>query len=265
MLKGYIKAVALRKEIAMAVTAGYDTRVMFLASLDEDCKYFVWQHKNMDSKHYDITISQRLTQMYGKTFEVIPDEKTFEDISDSVDFPRVIPKAGKKFEDHIYLNGNVSEVARSYYSFSKKITAEDLAFINGYGKSDYVADIYRLWLENETIYKENGYDLMVMFFWEISRGIKVAKEKTMMNAFGMDFFSPFCSRDLFVLLLSTPEKDRDYYVNKLYDAILLELSPDALKIPINPCLKLDIIRLTTKFKLYGIYRNLGLKYRFLKF
>jgi hypothetical protein len=265
MLKGYIKAVAMRKKLAMAVTGGYDSRVLFLASLDEDCTYFVLQHKNMDANHYDITVPQRLTKLHARSFEVIPDAETFEDVSDSVDFQRVIPRAGKYFENHIYLNGNVSEIARSYLSFSKKISAEDLAFIGGYHRSAFVADIYSRWIENVTIFQTNGYDMMDMYYWEEKMGIRAAKEKTMMNVIGKEEFSPFCSRDLLVLLLSTPHKDRDYYMNKLYNSILLELSPQALKIPINPCIKLDVIRIMTRLKMYNIYRNFGLKYRFLKY
>ncbi len=265
MLKGYIKAVALRKKIAMAVTGGYDSRVLFLASLDEDCKYFVSQHKNMSDNHYDIAVPQKVTKMYHKPFEVIPDKDGFEDISDSIDFPRNIPKPGKYFDGHVYLNGNISEIARNAYGFSKKVTPEDLTFISGYDRSHFVKNIYQHWLENATLFKDNGYDILDMYYWEEKMGTRVAKEKTMMHALGKEEFSPFCSRDLLVLLLSTPHKDRDYYINKLYNVILLELSSDALKIPINPCLKLDIIRLMTRLNLYPIYRNLGLKYHFLKF
>ena len=265
MLKGYIKAVALREKIAMAVTAGYDSRVLFLASLDEECRYFVCQHKNMSAKHHDITIPQRLTKMYGKAFEVIPDKELNEDIYESIDFPRTIPQSGKYFDGYIYFTGNSSEIARNVYGYHDKLTPEDLAFFGGYNGSRFVAGIYRQWLENATLFQTNGYDILDMFFWEQRVGTRIAKEKTMMNAIGKDYFSPYCSRDLFVLLLSTPRKDRDYNVNKLYYSILLELSPNALKLPINPCFKLDLIRLTTKLKLYNLYRDLGLKYRFLKF
>ena len=265
MLKGYIKAVALRKKMAMAVTAGYDSRALFLASLNEDCKYFVLQHKNMNAKHYDIAIPQRLTQMYGRPFEVIPDNDLNENISDSIDFPRTFPQAGKYFNGHIYLTGNSSEIARNVFGYHENLTPEDLAFFGGYTGSHFVAGKYRQWLENSTLFKTNGYDILDMFFWELRLGIRAAKEKTSMNALGIDYFSPYCSRDLMVLLLSTPRKDRDYNVNKLYYSILLELSPNALKLPINPCFKLDLIRLTTKLKLYNLYRDLGLKYRFLKF
>ena len=266
MLKGYIKAVAARKNIAMAVTGGYDSRVLFLASLDEDCKYFVLQHKNMTERHFDITVPKQLTQMHGKAFEVIPDALTFENISDSVDFPRNILKASKYFENHIYLNGSISEIARNFYGFNKTVSADDLAFINGYGGFDHVVYTYGRWLNaNATLFEKYGYNTLDMFYWEERMGIMVAKEKTMRNALGMEVFSPFCSRELLVLLLSTPRKDRDKHINRLYDAILLELSPLVRKIPVNPSFKSDAIRLMTKLKIYGIYRDLGLKYKFLKY
>ena len=268
MLKGYIKAVALREKIAMAVTGGYDSRVLFLASLDEDCKYFVSQHKNMKSNHYDITVPQRLTKIHGKEFEVIPDAETFEDVSDSIDFPRAVPKMGKFYEDHIYLNGNISELARNYngFEFGKKVSAEDLSFISGYYNFSFVADIYRQWLENADLFKTNGYDILHMYYWEEKNlGVYVAKEKTIMRAIGREVFSPFCSRDLLVLLLSTPQKDRDYCFNKLYKMIMLELSPNALKVPVNPCFKKNMIRLMKRIGIYDTYRYLGFKYRFLKF
>ena len=146
----------------------------------------------------------------------------------------------------------------------KKISAEDLAFITGCKQFSFVVNTYSKWLENESLFKANGYDLMDMYYWEERVGIWVAKEKTINNAVGKEMFSPFCSRDLLTLLLSTPHNDRNKCFNKLYHSILLELSPNALKIPINPCLKQDIIRLMTRLKVYNIYRNLGLKYRFLK-
>jgi len=265
MLKGYIKAVAMRKKITMAVTAGYDSRILFLASLDEECKYFVSQHKHMTAKHYDIAIPQQLTKMYGKPFEVIPDAEGLDEVSDSVDFPKSFPKPGKYFDGHVYLMGNISEIARNVYGYHEKLSGKDLSFFGGYFGFPFVAEEYGKWLENATVFRKNGYDVLDMFFWEAKLGVVSAKVKTMMNDLGKDIFSPYSSRDLMVLLLSTSRKDRDYNVNKLYYSILLELSPQALKLPINPCLKLDLIRLATRLKIYNIYRDLGLKYRFLKF
>ena len=47
MLKGYISAIAHRHKIILPVTGGFDSRLLFLASLDLECEYFVSQHNNM--------------------------------------------------------------------------------------------------------------------------------------------------------------------------------------------------------------------------
>lgn len=64
--------------------------------------------------------------------------------------------------------------------------------------------------------------------------------------------------------LAELSKYAGYYVI-LYHTMMLELSSNTLKLPINPCLKKNIIRLMKRLRVYHIYRNLGLKYRFLKF
>jgi hypothetical protein len=59
MLEGYIKAAALRNNLYMGVTGGYDSRVLFLSSLGVPCKYYVTQLSNMKNNHYDIKVSIR--------------------------------------------------------------------------------------------------------------------------------------------------------------------------------------------------------------
>jgi len=262
MLKGYIKAAAMRQKIAMGVTGGYDSRVLFLSSLDEKCKYYVVQHKNMTAKHHDIIVPRRLTKMYGRLFEVFQENDTYEEVSDSIDFPGVIPKIEMYSDEYVYLYGNISEIARNFYGYRKNISANDLAFFNGYGRFTYAKEIYGQWLECASFVQSNGYDILDLYYWEQRIGIIGT---AYLSAIGKKIFSPYGSRDLLNLLLSTPRKDRDHYINRLYDSILLELSHDALKIPINPCKKHYMIRLMTRLKIYNIYKDLGMKYRFLKY
>ena len=66
MLKGYISSMAYRNKLKVAVTGGYDSRVLFLASLGIDCQYFVKKNKSMSGSHHDIVISKQLTSHYRK-------------------------------------------------------------------------------------------------------------------------------------------------------------------------------------------------------
>lgn len=52
MLKGYLEAISNRKKLFIGVTAGYDSRVIFLASLGiKGCKYYVNKLSGMSENH----------------------------------------------------------------------------------------------------------------------------------------------------------------------------------------------------------------------
>ena len=266
MMKGYIRAIAERKKIAIGVTAGYDSRVLFFASLNVECKYFVNKNKQKKENHPDLIISKRLAEMYGCPFEIIKNKDIAEELPDNVDLPIFeTHKAEKIYLNHIYLGGGISEIARNYYGSWNNLDANDLAFINGYNGISFVIDEYKKWLNDKRIFQRYGYNLTDMFYWEERIGVWGAKGRTMQNAIGIYGVTPYCSRDLITTMLSTPRKDRNHYINKLYYKILLNMSKDALKIPINPMKKTKIIRYMIRFKVYDLYRYLGLKFRYLQY
>jgi hypothetical protein len=92
-----------------------------------------------------------------------------------------------------------------------------------------------------------------------SRGITAQK------ACGIDNLSPYSSRELITTLLSVPRKFRKKNNNRLYQSILLHLSPKALAFPFNPSRKENLIRFMMRCGIYNFYRYLGLKFRFLQF
>jgi hypothetical protein len=271
ILKGYITAIAKRNKIKMAVTGGYDSRVLFLASLDVECEYYVSKHPYMDVSHHDIVISKRLTHYYGKKILIENDKINNESIKDEnyindIDFPRFlnINKSNNKF---VYINGNISEIARNYFGYLKNATAEDLCFLSGNLRLNFAIEQYRAWLKNKPIFKKYGYNYLDMFYWEEKMGNWAAKSKTETIALGLDVISPFNSRQLLSLLLSTNRKYRDSHFNHLYNMIIYKLSrkdEKIMKIPINPSIKQSIIRLMKYFKIYNMYRYIGIKTRVLK-
>lgn len=276
MLRGYLRAIAMRYQIALPVTAGYDSRVLFGASLGVDCRYFVFKHNKLNESHPDIYIPKKLLSAYGKELEVITYKKELDPEllkihQQSIDFYRPANSAitfnGYKeyFKDYIVLNGNLSEIARGFYGKFGKIEGDDLAFFNGVESFPYARKVYQNWLlDNKVIFQKNGYPLLDMFYWEEKMGNWAAKGKTE-ALLGTEFFSPFNSRKMMVLLLSVDSKYRDFHRNKLFNQILLNLSPDLLKVPINPDRKTKAIIAMKRLGIYNIYREIGMKYRILKF
>jgi len=272
MIKGYIEAISLRHKIAIPVTGGYDSRVLFLASLKTKAKYFVSKHPDMTNNHYDITIPRKLTSFYSKKFYIISDNvKVKNDFGkeyiNSIDFPRYI-NIGDIFKGYVIINGNISEIARNYFGYYKNISPEDLSFLMGFSTHKYPSKQYDAYLKTNKIFFENfGYNFLDMFYWEEKMGNWGAKGKTEAKAFGKIVISPFNSRDLLTLLLSVKREYRDSHYNQLYDRIIYYLSSNninVLKLPVNPCTKQRIIRIMKKFNIYNLYRNIGLRTRIIK-
>jgi hypothetical protein len=258
MLKGYIKAASLRYNLTMGVTGGYDSRVLFLASLDLDCKYYVSKLPHLSDKHHDIYIPKKLTKAHNRVLTVITerediDEHATQILNASIDFPRKSQKLGQYFDNHIILNGNLSEIARNCFGYNDNVKPEDLEFQYGYKNNEFVCEQYNKWLnKNSSQFSEMGYHVLDMSYWEERMGVWAAKAKTEMGALGKIVYSPFCSHKLLITLLSTPRKYRDRHNNKLYNLIIKELSPAAARIPVNPTLRNSIIKFLKKLKVYNI-------------
>jgi len=271
MLKGYISAISKRNKLKLAVTGGYDSRVLFLASLNVECEYFVLRHPDMDDSHHDIFIPKQLTSYYNKTFIIEDDKANTENLEDAdytndIDFPRFL-NVNRSNNGLTYINGNISEIARNYFGYQNKATSKDLCFLSGNSTLSFATKQYCKWLKNRPVFKKFGYHYLDMFYWEEKMGNWAAKSKTENHALCIDILSPYNSRELLKLLLSTKRKDRDSHFNRLYDLIIYELSgkdKKIMKIPINPCRKQTIIRLMKYFRIYNLYRYIGVKTKKLK-
>ena len=146
MLKGFIKAIHHRYEIVVPVTAGFDSRILFLASLPLEAEYYISQHEGMPEDHYEITTAQQLLDVYNKELAVIPDGEdtcAFAGEPHGIDFPRDIsfPKMAK---GKVVINGNVSEVARNYFRYHN-VSGLKLSHLNLFKKNIFVSEIYEKW------------------------------------------------------------------------------------------------------------------------
>jgi hypothetical protein len=259
-LKGFIKAASLRNKLAMGLTAGYDSRTLFLASLDVDCKYYVTKHPHMDDEHYEISVPKEVSKMFNKDFQVITEpplgENKQELLEGSIDFPRPWTSPGKTFEDHLLINGNLSEIARNSYGRLKRVNKRDMANLINYFGDKFAQDVYGRWKEqNSKTIAKYGIHILDLFYWEQRMGLWAAKTKTEANAIGINIYSPFCSHDLLLTLLSTSRKMRNKYYNVLYNSIFKSISPEVSKIPINPSIRKRIYKYSHKMHFYRIIQR----------
>ncbi|MDZ7739357.1 MAG: hypothetical protein U5K32_09920 [Bacteroidales bacterium] len=267
MLTGFIKAASLRKKLSMGVTGGYDSRTLFLASVGVDCRYYVSKLDHMSDDHYDITVPLRLTESFNKEFKVITDRRDLDTdekrlMDESIDYPRYPKKLGEFFNDHIIVNGSLSEIARNVFEYHRKVNGKDLAYLYGYMNDRFVEKEYQEWLDNSKHYfRDYGYNVLDMFYWEERIGNWAAKAKTEMSSLGREVYSPYSSHLLLETLLSTPRRQRDRQRNKLYNLIIKEFSPENSNIPVNPHSKNKLQKLMKTMGIYDLSQKTRLKLR----
>jgi hypothetical protein len=270
MMQGYTQAAAQRSAIEMGVTGGYDSRLLFLASLGLDCRYFIRKPSNMPDDHWEISIPKRLTEYYNQSFVIERAEE--EDCAEAdvlerylhdLDFPRPLGTM-RKGSDRSGIGGNVSEIARNYYEYHTNVTSKDLSHLLGLGSHRFSVQMCSKWIQELETTGACGYNLLDLFYWEERMGNWCAKKSSESLALNERGTIPFNSRDLLQLMLSTPRNDRDQHSSPLYDAIIKNLSNGdkwLASLPINPSFKIRLIRLLKKIHLFQLYRFIALKTR----
>ncbi len=285
ILSGYMKSVSLRKQasggIGVPITAGWDSRILLAATIHAEAlnaRYFTIKHASMSNDHQDIKVAKRIASHLKINLEILTYEDTIPDninktFQDSLAHNRSQSNASiyqtlyKEFEvkDTTIINGNVSEIARSFYPNILKLNGKDIALLYGYPNAQYAIDAYNEWLkDNNATFRQLNYNVMDMFYWEERVGNWFAKMKSAYLLFS-DHFSPFNSRILLHTALASKREERDAHFNILYKEILSILSKDLNRIPINPSPKTKIIKFMKQAKFYPVYQNIGIKTGLLKF
>ncbi len=278
MIKGYMKAASLRKDLLIAVTAGWDSRLLLAASkeLKNNATYFVLVGKKSALKKYDVQVPKKLFKKLGLPFVVGESyteltEKEKIKIDNKFDFPkyelhkRITNFNAKYYSNHININGNVSEIARLEFDEVNNLTPKKIAHIEKYPYLEFALRRYAGWFkENSKLFKRHRYRVLDMLYWEENCANWVAKTKTEFGAYGIEKFSPFNSRELILTFLSVDKKYRRKQNPVLYKRMIDELWPEVLQAPINPGTKKIAMRITQKLGIFTLFRNLKLNYYLLK-
>jgi hypothetical protein len=64
-----LKAASLRYPLQIGVTAGYDSRILFLASRDIQCTYYTGKN-HVKNNAIDVAVATKLAALYDESLEV---------------------------------------------------------------------------------------------------------------------------------------------------------------------------------------------------
>lgn len=250
ILQGLMTAADQRFDLALGITAGYDSRIVLAASrgIKNNLSPITVRNGHLPDTHPDLLIPAQLLGKLGLRHELIKAmpymsasfSKAFkENVFLAHDYygtsaEAVLNHFGRK---KVVVTGSGAEVARE--PFRKRIapdkrhyTARDLAQLQWMGDNPFALQSFQQWLD--------GYDdsynvhLLDLFSWEQSHGCWLAATHTEFDYAWQDLFTPFNCRALLVGLLSVNECYRNSPDHKLFRLLIEKMWPELLSEPINP-------------------------------
>lgn len=253
ILKGSVDAMTRRGEVMQSVTAGWDSRVLLAASKEvkEKIYYFVNTMNVLKDDHMDLAIPKKMLGDLGLTLNVHGNmpalrDEFYRDLRHNVEGARQLPKTvaiqyyHDFCSDKINLNGNGSEIARSFYGVGHNdlsITSEKVLTLSGYrSQSDnpYLVKAIKDWLvDARAVAEESKVPIMDLFYWEQRMG-NWGGAFISEQDIAVEGFMPFNNRKLLMLTLGVEQKYRcapDYILHR---KLIEHMWPELLKYPINP-------------------------------
>jgi len=235
-----------RFDLAISLTAGWDSRVVLAASkeISKKVSYITVKHLTL-SDSADIEVSSALLSKLGLKHDIVTESSVMND-----DFVRVFKKSCSFAHDvyardaqaifdcynlsKVAVTGSVSEIAKCSIRLpgDEKVTAEKLSLLRGHKGHPFATKYNRKWLEG--LSEAYNFNIMDLWLWEIRHGIWLAMTQLEFGMVWQDIFTPYNCRKLLIIMLSVDEEYRKSPTYKLYKELCLNLWPETLSEPINP-------------------------------
>jgi hypothetical protein len=251
LLTGLLRAAANRFDLAIAVTAGIDSRVVLAAcsEIKDKVSFVTVRQWHMPDDDPDVTIPQTLLQCLGIQHEVIysqgPMTPEFNLLFKSNVFQaheHYGPDAEailKHFQrSKVAVTGSGGEVSRcpsreELPFFDRKRLAPDyLSRIEIGARNEFAMKHFSKWLND--VSPNHGVNKLDLLEWEQGCGSWLAATQQEFDIAWKEIFTPFNCRDLAIAMLSVPVKYRKGPNFTLFRSLIQKLWKEVLDTPINP-------------------------------
>jgi hypothetical protein len=247
LMQGLLKAAANRFELAISVTAGIDSRLVWAACRevrDRVCFVSIRQSKAPDD-FADIVVPARLAKRVGVEHHVIRAQATA-----SAEFCALFKKNVFLAHDHyaadaeailnrfsrtkVAVTGSGGELGRCYYGVRipgyRRVTPAYLGKLD-INESEFAAGHYADWLARRS--EASDLQILDLFYWE-NRSAWMSMTSLEFDTAWRDIITPYNCRELLTAILSVDEKHREGPDYHLYRLTIRRLWPELLEEPINP-------------------------------
>jgi hypothetical protein len=250
LLKGVMESANNRYDLAIAITAGWDSRLVLASAkgISNGISYFTTKERGISSDdHPDLTVPAVILSQFGLKHDVLETTPGMNDdicnalrrnvpFSHDVWAPDFRAELAYNKQKKVAVTGSVSEVARNFYGMPgnyEQISGEILSNKCGMGNDIFSVGYFDKWLvgTNNNIY---NYNILDIFYWEQRCGNWLSMCLLEADIAWKDIFTPYNCRELLISMLSVDAKYRIPPKYKLYEKLIMKLWPEIYRFPINP-------------------------------
>lgn len=254
LLQNIMTVASLKYDLALGVTAGFDSRIILSASktAQDRMLFYTLKYRDMTMSSRDIQVPRKLNESMNFDHKVmdckIPTTtefaKIYEQNSDMAhldDWGFIAYGISQNLpEGKMAIKGSCSETGRCFFYKSGKHPtlssgANLVAYNPGWKGIAFIEKRLNNWFNEVNDSKTNlGYPILDLFHWEVSTGSWQTQNQLEWDIVH-DTFTPFNNRELLDVMLRIHPKYRSKPNNyKLYRDTIYKLWPELLSQPFNP-------------------------------
>jgi len=250
ILQGAFESASQRYDLALTVTAGYDTRALLAAckGLKEKIHYITHTHGNLNDEGPDIQIPRKILEQFGIEHHVAHHSNNVDDDFHAI-FKRNVTGAKdlhqknayafhKYFEslgkEMVVAQGEAGGLGKRFYRLPPffKVNKKTLATTVGMRGSHVAEQAFEEWLQSVNKAVAMGFNILDLLYWEMRLG---NWSTLAISAYDIVFESliPFNCRKLMECLISVDDQYR-LKGKVIHLSLINHMWPELLDFPLNP-------------------------------
>ncbi len=252
-MKGTMASAHQRFPLAMSLSSGLDSRMIFAACRDfaDDLFIFSMMYRHLTQESDDVRVPSEMTHALNLPHNIIdahlPMTPEFADIysrnaiGTKDDWGTMVQARLQHVpQERVILKGTGSEVIRCRYwplgIYPYRVTLRDLVQLANLGKDPLVINSFHDWMEEALPTEHSRYKFLDLFSWENEVGNWYALGQVVNDLSHQDF-APISNRRLINAMLGVAPKYRSYPDHIMERRIAAYLWPELAKFPYTPSRK----------------------------
>lgn len=247
VMQGIMRAAANRAPLAIALTSGYDSRLIAAAASNvaaDRINFFTIQDEHATPEgHADIVGAGKIAETLGIAHHltVAPAVSRFR--TQSRQSEGIIAErfegwadVSAQFSDRICISGWGSEVGRNFISWpgSENVNAHDVLACNSLLGFPELVDEAEAWASDaRQINQRLGFKTTDLLYWELRLGRWCSAGFNVLSQ-GNWWMTVYTCRDLFELMIAVPDRQRGNRGARLYPAAIACISRSIADLPFSP-------------------------------